>query len=71
MKEAKVLSPEELRAALTPEEVDDMVSSLELHKQRWGVRIRGTLYMLPEYVTKAEAVELIHRAAMLHRTKHN
>jgi hypothetical protein len=44
---------------------------LEMHEQRWAVRIRGTLYAFPKHVTKAEAEVIIQKAALLHQTRYN
>ena len=44
---------------------------LELNNRKWGVRIRGALYQFPEHITKAEAQDILKRAATLHQTRHN
>lgn len=54
---------------LSAEDIDNL--KLEMHDQRWAVRIRGNLYAFPKHVTKAEAEEIIRKAALLHQTRFN
>ncbi len=53
-----------------PEEIPEGLV-LELHRGRWAVTIKGTLYVFPQETTKPEAEEVLRRAYILHTTRKN